>query len=123
MFQRDTFCNFFSQSRFLLFNFRPGKQAYPSAHKSDRKAGSMKMTVSGVPRITQSVAVSRKSQQQAIGVQFGRMIAILEVWYGRYMERRQLRNDLSAMTDEMLKDYRLTRKQAKKIANAPFWRA
>ncbi|NGO63138.1 DUF1127 domain-containing protein [Rhizobium daejeonense] len=83
----------------------------------------MKMTVSGVPRITQSVAVSRKGQQQAVGVQFGRMMATLEVWYGRYMERRQLRNDLSAMTDEMLKDYRLTRKQAKEIANAPFWRA
>lgn len=81
------------------------------------------MTISGVPRITQSVAMSRESQQQAIGVQLGRMMATLEVWYGRYMERRQLRSDLAAMTDEMLKDFRLTRKQAKEIVNTPFWRA
>jgi uncharacterized protein YjiS (DUF1127 family) len=48
--------------------------------------------------------------------------ATLTLWLKRHRDRRRMRQDLPRLTDEMLKDLKLTRKQAKEIAGRPFWR-
>jgi uncharacterized protein YjiS (DUF1127 family) len=49
--------------------------------------------------------------------------ATLVLYWQRYRERKQMRRDLVDFTDEVFKDFGLSREQAIAMANKPFWRA
>ncbi|WP_315853056.1 DUF1127 domain-containing protein [Rhizobium terricola] len=49
--------------------------------------------------------------------------ATLGLWLRRYAERRKLARDLQTFTDEMLRDFGISRSEAERIAATPFWRA
>lgn len=47
----------------------------------------------------------------------------LSLWAERYRQRRRWARELPGFTDEMLKDFGLTRQEAHAIAHRPFWKA
>ena len=49
--------------------------------------------------------------------------ATLGLWLRRHVERRKLARDLQTFTDEMLRDFGISRSEAERIATTPFWRA
>ena len=49
--------------------------------------------------------------------------SLLALWWHRWQQRRKMRSDLSGFTDEVLKDFGLTRFEARDAAYKPFWKA
>ncbi|WP_316205409.1 MULTISPECIES: DUF1127 domain-containing protein [unclassified Bradyrhizobium] len=49
--------------------------------------------------------------------------SVVRVWWERWLERRRFARQLPWMADEVLKDYGLTREQARWLCRRPFWRA
>lgn len=52
-----------------------------------------------------------------------RLVAMLGLCRQRHRERQRMQRDLPGFTDEMLRDFGLTRAQAQEQAGRPFWRA
>lgn len=52
-----------------------------------------------------------------------RLVAMLGLGWRRHRERQRMQRDLPGFTDEMLRDFGLTRAQAEEQAKRPFWRA
>ncbi|WP_250958427.1 DUF1127 domain-containing protein [Rhizobium sp. CG5] len=52
-----------------------------------------------------------------------RLVAMLGLCWRRHRERQRMQRDLPGFTDEMLRDFGLTRAQAEEQASRPFWRA
>lgn len=74
-------------------------------------------------KITTSAALARiTGQSQRPESRLRALADTLFLWKQRFVERRQMRRDLDAMTPEMLCDFGLTRRSAEKLANRPFWR-
>ncbi|NKN39805.1 DUF1127 domain-containing protein [Agrobacterium sp. a22-2] len=48
---------------------------------------------------------------------------MLGLCWRRHRERQRMQRDLPGFTDEMLRDFGLTRAQAEEQAGRPFWRA
>lgn len=50
-------------------------------------------------------------------------MATPRLWLERFLERRRMARDAESFTDEMLRDFGLSRREARAIARTPFWRA
>ncbi|MGJ4969971.1 DUF1127 domain-containing protein [Bradyrhizobium sp. HKCCYLRH1073] len=49
--------------------------------------------------------------------------SMLRLWWSRWYERRRFARELPWMADEVLEDYGLTRKEARRLCRRPFWQA
>ncbi|WP_246735962.1 DUF1127 domain-containing protein [Agrobacterium sp. a22-2] len=63
---------------------------------------------------------ARKHPKTAV---LARLVAMLGLCWRRHRERQRMQRDLPGFTDEMLRDFGLTRAQAEEQAGRPFWRA
>ncbi|CAL77636.1 conserved hypothetical protein [Bradyrhizobium sp. ORS 278] len=50
-------------------------------------------------------------------------VSLLRLWWQRWRERRRFARELPWMADEVLEDYGLTREEARRLCQRPFWRA
>jgi uncharacterized protein YjiS (DUF1127 family) len=50
-------------------------------------------------------------------------VGILQVWWARWLERRRFARALPLLADEVLEDYGLNRREARRLCRRPFWLA
>ena len=51
------------------------------------------------------------------------MADLIRVWWARRVERRLVARELGSFTEEVLRDFGMTRPAAYKLSHRPFWRA